>query len=110
MFELLKELTASRASEKVVVREETRHPIIKYVNSISLTRMEEEKSVGNNEVAEKSVVEPDKSDVVEPLEEVNRIEEVESRTNDGPVKSIEERSTSDKEEELVEVPSSRPVG
>ncbi|GJX69018.1 MAK10-like protein [Tanacetum coccineum] len=44
MFRLLKELTTSRAHEKVLIREETKFPITKNVNSISLARGEEERS------------------------------------------------------------------
>ncbi|GJR74131.1 hypothetical protein Tco_0086496 [Tanacetum coccineum] len=76
MFRLLKELTASRTLEKVLVREEAKHPITKHVNSISLIRMEEEKSVGNNRVVGNNIVEPNKSDVAGNLEEVDREDEV----------------------------------
>nr|GEW80014.1 MAK10-like protein [Tanacetum cinerariifolium] len=44
MFGLLKELTTSRAPEKLLIREEAKFPITKNVNSISLTRGEEERS------------------------------------------------------------------
>ncbi|GKB15814.1 hypothetical protein Tco_0849737 [Tanacetum coccineum] len=44
MFGLLKELTTSRCPEKVLIREEAKFPVTKKVNSISLTRGEEEKS------------------------------------------------------------------
>ncbi|GKF15512.1 hypothetical protein Tco_0056974 [Tanacetum coccineum] len=44
MFRLLKELTTSRAPEKVLIREEAKFPITKNVNSISLARGEEERS------------------------------------------------------------------
>ncbi|GJS41581.1 MAK10-like protein [Tanacetum coccineum] len=44
MFELLKELTSNRAPKKVLIREEARSTVAKNVNSISLTREEEEKS------------------------------------------------------------------
>ncbi|GJU53131.1 MAK10-like protein [Tanacetum coccineum] len=44
MFGLLKELTTSRAPEKVLIREEAKFPVTKNVNSISLTRGEEERS------------------------------------------------------------------
>ncbi|GKB98325.1 MAK10-like protein [Tanacetum coccineum] len=44
MFRLLKELTTSRAPEKVLIREEAKFPITKNVNSISLTRGKEERS------------------------------------------------------------------
>ncbi|GKD89589.1 MAK10-like protein, partial [Tanacetum coccineum] len=53
MFGLLKELIASRNLKKVLVREEARNPITKHVNSISLIRMKEEKSVGNNKMVGK---------------------------------------------------------
>ncbi|GJS15041.1 MAK10-like protein [Tanacetum coccineum] len=109
MFGLLKELTASRTLEKVLVREEARHPITKHVNSISLIRMEEEKSVGNNEVVVKNVVEPNKSDIVEPLEKVDRKDEVEDRTNDEPVRSTDRDHMGGKVRELVETPRSQPV-
>nr|GEZ55570.1 hypothetical protein [Tanacetum cinerariifolium] len=44
LFELLKELTTSRTPEKVLMREEAEFPVTKNVNSISLTRGEEERS------------------------------------------------------------------
>ncbi|GKB91697.1 MAK10-like protein [Tanacetum coccineum] len=44
MFRLLKELTTSMASEKVLIIEEAKSPVTKNVNSISLTRGKEEKS------------------------------------------------------------------
>ncbi|GKC30780.1 hypothetical protein Tco_1038074 [Tanacetum coccineum] len=44
MFWLLKELTTSRAPEKVLIREEAKSTITKSVNSISLIREEEEKN------------------------------------------------------------------
>ncbi|GJS08408.1 MAK10-like protein [Tanacetum coccineum] len=42
MFRLLKELTTNKAPEKVLIREEAKFPVTKNVNSISLTRGEEE--------------------------------------------------------------------
>ncbi|GJX29944.1 MAK10-like protein [Tanacetum coccineum] len=44
MFRLLKELTTSKAPEKVLIREEAKFPVTKNVNSISLARGEEERS------------------------------------------------------------------
>ncbi|GJU96300.1 hypothetical protein Tco_1321056 [Tanacetum coccineum] len=44
IFRLLKELTTSRAPEKVLIREEAKFPVTKNVNSISLARGEEERS------------------------------------------------------------------
>ncbi|GKA12433.1 MAK10-like protein [Tanacetum coccineum] len=49
MFGLLKELTTSRAPEKVLIREEAKFPVTKNVNSISLARGEEERSDKKNE-------------------------------------------------------------
>ncbi|GJY47334.1 MAK10-like protein [Tanacetum coccineum] len=117
MFRLLKELTTSRALEKVLVREEARHPITKHVNYISLGRMEEENSVENNEVVGKNVVEPNKSDIAESLEEVDRKDEVENRTNDEvknrtndePDRSTKGDLTREKVRELMETPRSQPV-
>ncbi|GJY42303.1 zinc finger, CCHC-type containing protein [Tanacetum coccineum] len=48
MFGLLKELTTSMASEKVLIREEAKSPVTKNVNSISLTRREEERNNDND--------------------------------------------------------------
>ncbi|GKC22683.1 hypothetical protein Tco_1024833 [Tanacetum coccineum] len=44
MFWLLKELPTSRTPEKVLIREEAKFPVTKNVNSISLTKGEEEGS------------------------------------------------------------------
>ncbi|GKC52380.1 MAK10-like protein [Tanacetum coccineum] len=44
MFRILKELTTSRVPKKVLIKEEAKSPVTKNVNSISLTRGEEEKS------------------------------------------------------------------
>ncbi|GKG61084.1 hypothetical protein Tco_0616900, partial [Tanacetum coccineum] len=44
MFGLLKELTTSRAPEKILVREEAKFPVTKNVNSISLADKDEERS------------------------------------------------------------------
>ncbi|GKF66271.1 hypothetical protein Tco_0192788 [Tanacetum coccineum] len=44
MFRLLKELTTSRAPKKVLIRDEAKSLVTKNVNSISLTRGEEERN------------------------------------------------------------------
>nr|GEV23895.1 hypothetical protein [Tanacetum cinerariifolium] len=84
MFGLLRELTSSRTPKKVFVREKARHPVIKHVNSISLIKIKEEKSIKNKEVVNKNIVQLVKSNIVEPIEEVDEKEEVEYRTNDEP--------------------------
>ncbi|GKD04817.1 MAK10-like protein, partial [Tanacetum coccineum] len=55
IFGLLKELTATRTPEKVLMGEEARHPITKNVNSISLIRIEEGENGGNNRINEKLI-------------------------------------------------------
>ncbi|GJS91745.1 hypothetical protein Tco_0774381 [Tanacetum coccineum] len=87
--ELLKELTASRTPEKVLVIEEARHPITKHINSVSLIRMEQEKSVGNDGVVGKNTIEPNNSNVVETLEEVDGDDEAKNRSNKESVRSTE---------------------
>ncbi|GKE74118.1 hypothetical protein Tco_1536159 [Tanacetum coccineum] len=104
MFGLLKELTVSRTPEKVLVREKARHLITKHVNSISLIRMEEEKSVKNNGVVSENIVEPNKSIMAETLEGVDRDDEGEDKTNDEPVRSTKRDLTRGKLKELVKTP------
>ncbi|GKE87513.1 hypothetical protein Tco_1564988 [Tanacetum coccineum] len=53
MFGLLKELTTSRAPEKVLIIEEAKSPVTKNVNSISLARGEEERNNDNDLAAVK---------------------------------------------------------
>ncbi|GKD76675.1 hypothetical protein Tco_1339296, partial [Tanacetum coccineum] len=50
MFRLLKELMTSRTPEKVLIREEAKFPVTKNVNSISLTKGEEEKGSNRTKV------------------------------------------------------------
>ncbi|GKC87691.1 zinc finger, CCHC-type containing protein [Tanacetum coccineum] len=110
MFGLLKELTASQTSKKVLVSEEARHLITKNVNSIYLIRVEEEKNVGNNGAIGESVVEPSKSEEEKTLKEVDVMNEVERRADDKPAKSVRENVTKNEEEEPVGVSSSHAVG
>ncbi|GJR91346.1 retrovirus-related pol polyprotein from transposon TNT 1-94 [Tanacetum coccineum] len=110
MFGLLKELTTSRTPEKVLVREEARHPITKNVNAISLVKMEKEKNIENNEVVDKNIVELSELNAIEPKEEVDMKKEVGDETNDELVGNMEEEITGDGIEELVEMPRSQPVG
>ncbi|GKC59487.1 hypothetical protein Tco_1087085 [Tanacetum coccineum] len=112
MFGLLKELTTSRTPEKLLVREDAKHPITKHVNATSLVKMEKEKSVENNEVVDKNVVEPSELDVVEPIELVDRKEGMEYGTNDESGESVKEELTAweTKAEVLVEMPRSQPIG
>ncbi|GJR26220.1 MAK10-like protein [Tanacetum coccineum] len=83
MIGLLKELTTSRAPKKVLIREEAKYPVTKNVNSISVTRGEEEKN-DENDKAEKEI-------------------EAKNGTKNEPIKRA-------KREEVVETPSSKPAG
>ncbi|GJR78331.1 hypothetical protein Tco_0149116 [Tanacetum coccineum] len=95
IFGLLKELTAIRAPEKVLVREEARHPITKHVNSISLIKMKEGK------VIDKNVVEPNQSNVAKPIEVIDKKEETKGGADDETIRNAKKES----KEELVEMPS-----
>ncbi|GJS85105.1 hypothetical protein Tco_0751646 [Tanacetum coccineum] len=104
MFGLLKELSASRTPEKVLIREEARHPITKNVNSISVIREEEEKD--NNRAIIESIVEPSKSEEEEPPKKAFMTNEVERRADDKPTKNIRENVTNNEEEEAIRVSNS----
>ncbi|GKB77660.1 zinc finger, CCHC-type containing protein [Tanacetum coccineum] len=102
MFGLLKELTTSRAPKKVLIREEVKSPFIKNVNSISLTRGEEEKSGKNDVVTGDSIEKTNGSDTKIPIMEDETNNRAENRTKNEPIKRAEK-------EEAVEAPSSQPV-
>ncbi|GKB32399.1 zinc finger, CCHC-type containing protein [Tanacetum coccineum] len=110
MFRILKELTTSRTPEKVLVREEARHPITKNVHAISLVKMEKEKNIKNNEVVDKNIIELGELNAIESMEEVDMKKEVGDGTNDEPVRNVEEAITGDGIEELVEMFRSQPKG
>ncbi|GKB96674.1 MAK10-like protein, partial [Tanacetum coccineum] len=85
---LLKELTASRTLEKGG----------------------EEKSDKDNAISGDSIENPDGSDAIVPLKGVKKGNEAENRIKNKPVKSAKMKLTQIEEEELVETPSSQPVG
>ncbi|GJT37868.1 hypothetical protein Tco_0937733 [Tanacetum coccineum] len=51
------------------VREEADNPITRFINAISIVKMEKDKSIENNEVVDKNVIEPSELNEVEPIEE-----------------------------------------
>nr|GFB08318.1 reverse transcriptase domain-containing protein [Tanacetum cinerariifolium] len=110
-FGLLRELTTSRTPEKVLVREDASNPIAKYVNAISLVKMEKDKSIENNKVVNKNVVESSESNVVKPIELVDKKKKMEEGMDDKSVKSMKEELTGweIKADVLVEMPRSRPI-
>ncbi|GJX71327.1 hypothetical protein Tco_0308498 [Tanacetum coccineum] len=97
MFGLLKELTTSKTLEKVLLREEAKSPVTKNVNSISLTRGEEERSDKTNETLG-NTVKPTGTETGIPVKEAEGNNEIENK----PIEKAEK-------EEVVEAPSSRPV-
>ncbi|GKE05891.1 hypothetical protein Tco_1397909 [Tanacetum coccineum] len=100
MFGLLKELTASRTLEKVLIREEARHPITKNINSISVIRVDEENSIVNNRAIGESIVEPIKFEEEKPLKEVDEMNKVDDKL----AKSVRENVTKNEEEGSQEIP------
>ncbi|GJT53859.1 hypothetical protein Tco_0988913 [Tanacetum coccineum] len=66
MFGLLKELTSSRTPEK---------------------------SIEGNKVVDKNIIEPNKLDAVEPLDSVDRKEEMKDRTDDASARSMKKELT-----------------
>ncbi|GJX56388.1 hypothetical protein Tco_0286285 [Tanacetum coccineum] len=65
MFGLLKELTTSRTPKKVLIREEAKFSVTKNVNSISLTKGEEERS-NKKEVTPDNTERPTKTEAEMP--------------------------------------------
>ncbi|GJZ64695.1 MAK10-like protein [Tanacetum coccineum] len=102
MFGLLKELTTSRAPEKVLIREEAKSPVTKSVNSISLIREEEEKNDIYDVATGDDSKETDGPDMEVSVKEAETKNGAENGAKNKPIKKPEK-------EEVVEAPSSRPV-
>nr|GEU82452.1 hypothetical protein [Tanacetum cinerariifolium] len=58
MLSLLKELTKRKSSKKALVREEVSKHVIKYVNAISLIRIESDKDKGSDRIVDKNIIKP----------------------------------------------------
>ncbi|GJR89478.1 hypothetical protein Tco_0213489 [Tanacetum coccineum] len=82
MLGLHKELIVSRTAEKVLIREEARHPITKNINYISLVWTEEEKSTKDEAMFDDFSGKPDKSKAVVSPKEVDKENEAENATGD----------------------------
>ncbi|GKC80576.1 zinc finger, CCHC-type containing protein [Tanacetum coccineum] len=102
MFGLLKELTTSRAPEKVLIREEAKSPVTKNVNSISLTRGEEERNDDNDVVTGDDIKKTTRTEMEVSVKEAETKNGAENKTKNKPIKKAEK-------EEAVEAPSSQPV-
>ncbi|GJS45843.1 hypothetical protein Tco_0595964 [Tanacetum coccineum] len=81
MFGLLKELTTSRAPENVLIREEAKFPITKNVNSISLTRWEEERSEKTDITTGDNFEKPTKTEMEMPVKEAVKEDKAENEPN-----------------------------
>ncbi|GJS27052.1 MAK10-like protein [Tanacetum coccineum] len=77
MFGLLKKLTTSRTLEKLLIREEATFPVTKNVNSISLTKGEEEGS-NRTKVTPNNAEKLTETETKTPVMEVKKINEVEN--------------------------------
>ncbi|GJZ57405.1 MAK10-like protein [Tanacetum coccineum] len=91
-------------------KEESRYPITKNVNSISLIRIEEEKTIENNRPIVQGVVKPSKYDEEEPPKEVDMKNEAERKADDELAKSARENVVKNEENKPTEVSSSHDVG
>ncbi|GJW36315.1 hypothetical protein Tco_0059235 [Tanacetum coccineum] len=102
MFGLLKELTTSRAPEKVLIREDAKSLITKSVNSISFIREEEEKTDMYDVAPDDDSKETDGPDMEVSVKEAETKNGAESGAKNKQIKNP-------KKEEVVEMPRSRPV-
>ncbi|GJR50620.1 hypothetical protein Tco_1401141 [Tanacetum coccineum] len=87
-------------------------PMTKNVNAISLIKIEKEKGVEGCKVVEENVMELNELDALEPIESLNKEEEMEEGTDGRSVKGKKEELTGVKMEVevLVETPRSRHIG
>ncbi|GJY00305.1 hypothetical protein Tco_0357323 [Tanacetum coccineum] len=97
MFGLLKELTTSKAPEKVLIREEAQFPVTKNVNSISLARGEEERNDKTDETLN-NTEKPTVTKMEIPVMEA----EMSNETKNKPINKAERK-------EVEEVLNSRPI-
>ncbi|GJX92289.1 MAK10-like protein [Tanacetum coccineum] len=102
MFGLLKELTTSRAPEKVLIREEAKSPVTKNINSISLTRREEEGYNDNDVVTGDDVKKTTRTEMKVLVKEAETNNGAKNKTKNKPIKKA-------KREEAVEAPNSQPI-
>ncbi|GKG28725.1 hypothetical protein Tco_0416090, partial [Tanacetum coccineum] len=89
MFGFLKELTTSKATKKVLIREEAKSTVTKYVNSISLAREEEERN-DNDDMAPDGGI--NGTDTEMPVKEDEKETEAEKGTKNKPIKSAKKKN------------------
>ncbi|GJV14667.1 hypothetical protein Tco_1359990 [Tanacetum coccineum] len=94
----------------VANREKTRLRLLNSEMTSLCSNNIKEKNIENNKVVDKNVIELSELNAIDPKDVVDMKKEVKDRTNDEPVRSMEEEITRDGIEELVEMPRSQPVG
>ncbi|GKA36483.1 hypothetical protein Tco_0722974 [Tanacetum coccineum] len=101
---LLKELTKEKSPEKVLVREEVSKPVAKYINAISLVRVESDKDRESDEIVDK--------DIMEPIELVDKEEARDDKKDNESDGSENKNSTrwGKYADSLMEMPRSQPIG
>ncbi|GJV23545.1 zinc finger, CCHC-type containing protein [Tanacetum coccineum] len=102
MSRLLKELTTNRAPKKVLIREEAKSTVTKNVNSISLTRGEEERNDDNDVAIGDDIENPIGIEMGMPVKEAEKENEAENGIKNKPIRKAGK-------EETTEAPSSQPV-
>ncbi|GJQ93073.1 MAK10-like protein [Tanacetum coccineum] len=102
MFRLLKELTTSRAPEKVLIREEAKSPVTENVISISLTKGDEERNDDNDVATGDDIKKPTRTKTGMPVKESENENEAENRIKNEPIRKAGK-------EETTEAPNSQPV-
>nr|GEW43267.1 hypothetical protein [Tanacetum cinerariifolium] len=115
MFGLLRELISSRNPKNVLIREESRNPMTKNINDLSLINMEKNKGIEGGEVSKGNVMELNELEALEPIESPDKKEEMEEGTEGRSVDSMKEELTGveTKAEALVKTPrltDKEPVG
>nr|GEV57308.1 hypothetical protein [Tanacetum cinerariifolium] len=81
IFRLIKELTTSRAPKNVLIRKEAKFPVNKNVNSISLTRVEEERSKKTDITTGDDIKNPTKTEMEMPFKKAEKEDEAKNEPN-----------------------------
>ncbi|GKB31659.1 hypothetical protein Tco_0871060 [Tanacetum coccineum] len=89
MCGLHRKLTTSRALEKVLIREEAKYPVTKNINSVSLTRREEEKSDKDDVTTGDGIEKTNGLDTEMPVKEAKTENGAENRIKNEPIKRDE---------------------
>nr|GEV15493.1 hypothetical protein [Tanacetum cinerariifolium] len=99
MSRLLKELTTGKTFEKVLIIEEDKFPVTKNVNSISLTKEEEERGKKTNITTSDDIEKPTRTKTKMPVKEAKKENEAKNDPN-----------RKARKKETTKAPNSQPVG